>query len=176
MPYDLLCIAPSADVQVRQAVSALKRKAGLWEALCKASLWQTPTHRGNPVHDERSALCAIFNHLGYWESGAHTLADGFLEVLGAETVRALLSRLGEASFERTPWLYWMRVSGGELREGDLSPERFLDGWRLRFAPNPGERENIGEPYDPRTIPPTGDDEKVYWAWDEDAERVYPLVY
>ena len=180
-----LFITPVNAPPVREVVEALKQQPGLWEQLCRASLWQWPTLAGEPVHDEQSALCAILNQLGHWEAGCAELADAFYSTAGAERIQALLTHAGIAEFDRDAWLYWMRRIGTPVSPEDCPPaEKFSDGWHLRImrrwagheprgdAPPPGARST----YNPAEIPPTGEDENVLWCFDDQTGRVYPLVY
>ena len=170
---------------VRQVVDALKQQPGLWEQLCRASLWQWPTVDGEPVHDEQSTLCAILNQLGLWETGCAKLADAFYSAAGAKRIQALLAHVGIAELDRDAWLYWMRRIDSPVSPEDCpSAEKFSDGWHLRIMQRWARHESRederapGAPsaYNPKEIPPTGEDENVLWCFDDQTGRVYPLVY
>ena len=180
-----LFITPVNAPPVRQLADALKRQSGLWEQLCRASLWQWPTTAGEPVHNEQTALCAILNQMGHWEAGCADLADAFHSAAGAERIQAFLAHAGIAELDRDAWLYWMERTGNPVSPGDCPPaEKFSDGWHLRVmqrwekhAPQEqAPKQDTQSTYNPKEIPPTGEDENVLWCYDDQSGRVYPLVY
>lgn len=152
-------------------VAAQLRAHGLWDALCRASLWQCAAKDGTPVHDESSALWTILDHVGQQEHGAGALADRMMEVLGSECMAEALLRAGRRHLSMSAWGYWKRLLDLPPSPKDTESFRFADGWVERL----GVRKDASDT-PAGCIPETFADEKLAWGCHPDTGEVYPVPY
>ena len=163
-------IAPGRSLTDRRIASRL-RELGLWEALCRAALWQCAANDGTPVHDESSALWAILDHVGQQEHGAGELGDRMVEALGAERVAEALLCAGRRHLSMSAWAYWKRLLGMPPTPEDADGFRFADGWVERLGVSDRAEEAA-----PGCIPDTFEGEKIVWGYHPETGQVYPIPY
>ena len=171
----LLNIAPGRHEGCRKAAAGLKR-AGVWESLCVASLWQEATRDGNPVHTEDSALATILDHLMEPMHGMADERSTVLALLGPDLLSAVLDAVGKRNMTMAGWTGWRQRLGQAGMCAGCRPEEFSDGWALRHMRPDGMRAFPESERRPGEIPETDPDEKVIWAFNEKSGDVYAVPY
>ena len=131
-PARLLNIAPSG-CKAGALAKRWRGTPGLWEGLCRRSLWQGALPSGEPVHDERSAVAAIYNSLGEQWLEFEDWREAALWSCGLAEALRVLRNLGIGRISQSAWRAWRARLEGMVSSQDDDPSIFLDGWPLRLG-------------------------------------------